>query len=39
MVIQYKCSIICTSIDELNFNGFSIDTGSGDIYNQIIRIL
>lgn len=37
MVIQYKCSIRCTSIDELNFNGHSIYIGN--IYNQIIRAL
>ncbi len=37
MTIQYKCSIRCTSKDELNFNGHSIYIGN--IYNQIIRAL
>jgi hypothetical protein len=37
MTIQYKCSIRCTSIDELNFNGHSIYIGN--IYNQIVRAL
>jgi hypothetical protein len=37
MTIQYKCSIRCTSIDELNFNCHSIYIGN--IYNQIINAL
>ena len=37
MTIKYKCSIRCTSVDELNFQGRNIYTWR--IYNQIIPVL